>query len=325
MSGFADYRPGEALSPANIVVRPATPGDVDAMTDLQRRAARPADADALHRAVVNPDRCVVVADGLAPDGTAVLVGWGQTYHHATVVDAAPQGHYLGGVTVDPSWRRRGIALALTAARIAWVTERADEVFYVVNPANLASIDLHRRWSFDEVTRADRLIGIGFAAGPDRCARRATRVRSARQGPDETGLDSRPVAQAPPILPAPRCLYPRTRQHRRCGGKTMGTIVLSQNTSLDGVVGDPTGELGSPRGGWFQEFVGTDRDAWAGVELAEAMGAEALLLGRRSDEYFGSRWNTEAGDWADRLRSLPKYVVSYTLAEPVWVNSTVLER
>jgi dihydrofolate reductase len=104
---------------------------------------------------------------------------------------------------------------------------------------------------------------------------------------------------------------------------MGNIVISQNVSLDGVVEDPTGEAGFKHGGWFDQFMGEDRGAWAGIEFAEALGAKALLLGRRSDDYFGSRWNAATGEWPDRLNSLPKYVVSSTLADPVWVNSTVL--
>jgi dihydrofolate reductase len=105
---------------------------------------------------------------------------------------------------------------------------------------------------------------------------------------------------------------------------MGKIVISQNVSLDGVVQDPTVDEGFRHGGWFEQFMGADREAWARVEFAEAQGAEALLLGRRSDEYFGSRWACRNGDWADRLNSLPKYVVSSTLVDPVWNNSTVLK-
>jgi dihydrofolate reductase len=105
---------------------------------------------------------------------------------------------------------------------------------------------------------------------------------------------------------------------------VGKIVISENISLDGVVEDPTGEQGFRHGGWFEQFMGKDREAWASVELAEALGAKALLLGRRSDEYFGSRWASRSGDWADRLNGLPKYVVSSTLAGPVWTNSTVLK-
>ena len=104
---------------------------------------------------------------------------------------------------------------------------------------------------------------------------------------------------------------------------MGKIVISENISLDGVVEDPTGEDGFSRGGWFGEDLGTDREAGATVEFAEALSADAILLGRRSDAYFGSRWNTASGEWADRLRDLPKYVVSSTLVDPVWTNSTIL--
>ena len=104
---------------------------------------------------------------------------------------------------------------------------------------------------------------------------------------------------------------------------MGKIVVSQNITVDGVVGDPTGEGGAKGGGWFGRYMGEDREAWATVELAEALGADALLHGRRTDEYFGPRWNEAPGEWADRLRVLPKYVVSSTIADPVWVNSTVL--
>jgi dihydrofolate reductase len=105
---------------------------------------------------------------------------------------------------------------------------------------------------------------------------------------------------------------------------MGKIVVSQNVSLDGVVEDPTGEEGFRHGGWFSQFGDQDREAWAKVEFDEALRAEALLLGRRSDEYFGVRWSSQTGAWADRLNSLPKYVVSSTLVDPAWTNSTVLK-
>jgi dihydrofolate reductase len=104
---------------------------------------------------------------------------------------------------------------------------------------------------------------------------------------------------------------------------MGKIVVSQNISLDGVVEDPSGEQGFRHGGWFVQFIGGDWEAWTELELAEAQGAEALLLGRRSDEYFGTRSPTQSGAWVDRLNSLPKYVVSSTLEEPQWTNVTVL--
>jgi dihydrofolate reductase len=107
------------------------------------------------------------------------------------------------------------------------------------------------------------------------------------------------------------------------GTEMGKIVISENVTLDGVVQDPTGEEGFRHGGWFSQIGENDFAAWAQVECEEALGAEALLLGRRSDAYFGPRWMGRSGEWADRLNSLPKYVVSSTLQDAQWGNSTVL--
>ena len=105
---------------------------------------------------------------------------------------------------------------------------------------------------------------------------------------------------------------------------MGTIVINTNASLDGVVQDPTGDEGFTHGGWFDQYMGGDREAWAKVETEEALRTEALLLGRRSYEYFASRWPSRSGEWADRLNSLPKYVMSASLLDPAWNNSTVLK-
>ena len=94
-------------------------------------------------------------------------------------------------------------------------------------------------------------------------------------------------------------------------------------SLDGVVQDPDGAEGFSLGGWFVRFGGNDLEAWNKVALAEALRAEAWLLGRRSYEFFGSRWQPRSGELADRLNSLPKYVVSSTLEHLDWNNSRVL--
>jgi dihydrofolate reductase len=107
---------------------------------------------------------------------------------------------------------------------------------------------------------------------------------------------------------------------------MGKIVINEQVSLDGVVQDPTGEEGFRHGGWFLQVGEEDREEWGKVGFQEALGTEALLLGRRSYEYFAGRWSSRPGEWADRLRSLPKYVVSSTpLVGPDWKNATVLER
>jgi dihydrofolate reductase len=107
---------------------------------------------------------------------------------------------------------------------------------------------------------------------------------------------------------------------------MGKIVMSgpQNVSLDGVVQDPDGAEGFALGGWFVEFGGEDLEEWNKVALEDALGAEAWLLGRRSYEFFGARWRPRTGELADRINSMPKYVVSSILEDPEWNNSTVLK-
>ena len=104
---------------------------------------------------------------------------------------------------------------------------------------------------------------------------------------------------------------------------MGKIVISTNASIDGIVQDPDGKEGFRLGGWFLQSGGDDLKEWGKVEFEEALGTEALLLGRRSDEWFATRWASRTDEWANRLNSLPKYVVSSTLEEPKWTNATVL--
>jgi dihydrofolate reductase len=102
---------------------------------------------------------------------------------------------------------------------------------------------------------------------------------------------------------------------------MGRIVVSDNVSLDGVVQDPAGDEGFRVGGWVGLL--KDRPQLAKLALDEALAAEALLLGRRTYEWLVARWPSRSGELADRLKSLPKYVVSSTLENPEWNNSTVL--
>ncbi len=104
---------------------------------------------------------------------------------------------------------------------------------------------------------------------------------------------------------------------------MGKIIISENVSLDGVVQDPTGEEGFRHGGWLGRVGDRGREEAAEVLLDEALGTEAMLLGRRSYEFLAARWPSRSGALADRLNSKPKYVVSSTLQDPAWNNSTVL--
>ncbi len=104
---------------------------------------------------------------------------------------------------------------------------------------------------------------------------------------------------------------------------MGKIIISENVSLDGVVQDPAGEEGFRHGGWVGRIGDRGRDEAARVALEEALGTEAMLLGRRSYEFLAVRWPSRTGEFADRMNSKAKYVVSSTLHDPAWTNTTVL--
>ena len=103
---------------------------------------------------------------------------------------------------------------------------------------------------------------------------------------------------------------------------MGKIVVSDNVTLDGVIEDPAGDEGFRHGGWVGLL--KDRPELSRLALDEALRAEAVLLGRRSYEWMAGRWPSRTGELADRLNSLPKFVVSSTLQHPDWNNSTILK-
>jgi dihydrofolate reductase len=105
---------------------------------------------------------------------------------------------------------------------------------------------------------------------------------------------------------------------------MGKIVISTNISLDGVVEDPSGDEGLRVGGWVGRVGEHGRDDAAKLLLDETLAAEAVLWGRRTYEFLASRWPSRTGALADRLNTMPKYVVSSTLDDPDWNNTTVLK-
>src|SRR4051794_4060364 len=103
---------------------------------------------------------------------------------------------------------------------------------------------------------------------------------------------------------------------------MGRIVVTEFVSLDGVVEDPGGSEDFKYGGWSFEFDrGPEGDEF---KLDETRASAALLLGRVTYEGFADAWPSREGEFADRFNSLPKYVISSTLTEPEWRNSTVVE-
>ncbi|MFI5707225.1 GNAT family N-acetyltransferase [Kribbella sp. NPDC051620] len=154
MNGFAPYDPDSTRRPAEsaISVRPAVAGDLAVCAELiVSRTGGPVGkrqamlVDDLER----DDRYVAVACA----GSEV-VGYGGVFHHELTPEhpAAPTGYYLVGLIVAPAWRRYGIGEQLTLERMRWTAERAAEIYYFANIANGATLDLHERLGFTEVTR-----------------------------------------------------------------------------------------------------------------------------------------------------------------------------
>src|ERR687885_415125 len=107
-----------------------------------------------------------------------------------------------------------------------------------------------------------------------------------------------------------------------GIEEVGRIVVTEFVSLDGVMEDPGGAEDFEHGGWTFEI---DRgDEGNQFKLDEVFAAEALLLGRRTYEGFAEAWPSRSGEFADKFNSMPKYVVSSTMGEPTWTNTTVLK-
>jgi dihydrofolate reductase len=103
---------------------------------------------------------------------------------------------------------------------------------------------------------------------------------------------------------------------------MGRIVVTEFMSLDGVVEDPGGAEDYRHGGWSFEFNrGDEGDKF---KLDEANESDALLLGRVTYEGFADAWPSREGEFADKFNQMPKYVVSSTLSDPEWTNSTVID-
>jgi dihydrofolate reductase len=101
---------------------------------------------------------------------------------------------------------------------------------------------------------------------------------------------------------------------------MATIIVTEFVSLDGVFEDPGGSESFEYGGWTFEIPGEERYQF---KFEETMATDALLLGRVTYEGFAAAWPSRDGEFADKFNSMPKYVVSSTLKDPEWTNTTVL--
>jgi len=140
-------------------------------------------SDSLRRDVESPDRCLVVAES-----GGSIIGYGRARlfepEPQARANAAPRGYYLTGIFVDPSQRRGGIGDALTCTRLEWIGERAADAWFFANARNTASIELHRRFGFEEVTRDFSFPGLTFDGGSGILFRLLLRPGSANSIPHE---------------------------------------------------------------------------------------------------------------------------------------------
>jgi dihydrofolate reductase len=120
---------------------------------------------------------------------------------------------------------------------------------------------------------------------------------------------------PTWTPRPRRTFNQEEDH-------VGRIVVTEFVSLDGVMEDPGGAENFRHGGWSFEI--SRGDEGNKFKLDETVSSEALLLGRVTYEGFAAAWPSREGEFADKFNAMPKYVVSSTLEEPEWNNSTVLK-
>lgn len=165
MSGFSPYNP-EATGmggPVLAVVREATPDDLEPLTAFELTTVSRTRDDwetVIEKSLTDDDRLLLVAE-VAGD----VAAFGQAHFLPLhLVDHSPPGFYLTGVTVQPAYRRGGLGRRLTVARLDWIRERADAVWYFASSANQSSIDLHRAFGFVEVSRARTIHGVTFDAG-----------------------------------------------------------------------------------------------------------------------------------------------------------------
>ena len=103
---------------------------------------------------------------------------------------------------------------------------------------------------------------------------------------------------------------------------MGRIVVTEFISLDGVIEAPGGDEDFKHAGWTFDIERGDEGNQ--FKLDETMSSAALLLGRRTYEGFAAAWPERDGEFADKFNTMPKYVVSSTLRDPAWTNTTVLD-
>jgi ribosomal protein S18 acetylase RimI-like enzyme len=153
-------------NPAELTIRPAAIADLPTAARLAvaERGGEPSQWRARFAAdLADPRACLLLAETRGQ-----VMGYGRVRRFDPPPDApvniAPAGYYLSGLLVAPAYRRRGIGEQLTRARMAWTATRATEIWFFANAANRASLLLHQRLGFREVTRDFTYPGVTFTGG-----------------------------------------------------------------------------------------------------------------------------------------------------------------
>jgi ribosomal protein S18 acetylase RimI-like enzyme len=171
VSLFQAYAPGAPRGEPlpGLAIRPATPADAPALAAIKtERDGWPLEKNraAFERSTATPRPDVHLLVAEASPGAVVAFGRAWLFRPPpdAPANAAPAGWYLAGVIVAGAFRRRSVGAALTAARLAWIAERAREAYYFANAQNRVSIDLHARFGFRELTRDFWLPDARFEGG-----------------------------------------------------------------------------------------------------------------------------------------------------------------
>jgi dihydrofolate reductase len=101
---------------------------------------------------------------------------------------------------------------------------------------------------------------------------------------------------------------------------MSQLIVTEFVTLDGVMEAPGGEAGHPHSGWVFDYLSPEQERY---KLQETLAAESLLLGRKTYDGFSAAWPGRGGEFADKMNTMPKYVVSSSLTDPTWENTTVI--
>jgi ribosomal protein S18 acetylase RimI-like enzyme len=181
-SRWAAYRPGSPRGPwpDGLVIREALPADCPDVAQIshERDGAEVAAAlDRCDRDLRDPDRLLLVAEVEGELAGFARAGRWEPPRNSPE-GTAPAGWYLFGVVVRDRWRRLGIGIELTRQRLAWIGHRAEVAYYFANARNVASIDLHGKLGFIEVTRDFTFPGATFEGGAGILFR--TNVRASRR-------------------------------------------------------------------------------------------------------------------------------------------------